>query len=191
MKQDGYYFYKRRKRFSDDTFHEIIHWGIGVLISILFAFILVYFLGMNVKVAGDSMVPGLVEGQKVLVNRFVYKISQPKPGDVIMFVPNGNENTGYYVRRVVGVPGDRLYVENGILYINDNASEIVSGKIIDPGMLSNEMTIEQGTYFVLSDDVMINDDSRNPNIGPVESRYIQGKVWYAFSAEDSDAHLVK
>ena len=191
MRQDGYYFYKRRKRYSEENFHEIVHWGIGIFISILFAFILVYFFGLNVQTDGNSMAPELCDGQKVLVNRFVYKLSQPKPGDVILFVPNGNENTGYYIKRVVGVSGDRLQVIGGILYVNDVPSEYVTGKIIDPGILSNELTVSQGTYFVMSDDVLSPDDSRNPNIGPVESRYILGKVWYAFAEGDSDKHLVK
>ena len=191
MKQDGYYFYKRRKRYSEESFHEIVHWGIGIFISILFAFILVYFFGMNVNVDGNSMAPGLNEGQKVLVNRFVYKLSQPKPGDVVLFVPNGNENTGFYIKRVIGVSGDRLQVIGGTLYVNDEPSAFVTSKVTDPGILANEITVGQGMYFVMSDDVMSPDDSRNPNIGPVESRYILGKVWYAFSEGDSGRHLVK
>ncbi|MBP1584505.1 MAG: signal peptidase I [Lachnospiraceae bacterium] len=191
MKRDGYYFYKRRKRYSEESFHEIVHWGIGIFISIFFAFILVYFLGLNVNMDGNSMAPGLCDGQKVLVNRFVYKLSQPERGDVVMFVPNGNENTGYYIKRVVGVSGDRLQVISGTLYVNDTPSPYVTSKITDPGILVNEITVGQGTYFVMSDDVMSPDDSRNPNIGPVESRYIIGKVWYAFSEGDSGRHLVK
>ena len=191
MKRDGYYFYKRRKRYSEESFHEIVHWGIGIFISIFFAFILVYFLGLNVNMDGNSMAPGLCDGQKVLVNRFVYKLSQPERGDVVMFVPNGNENTGYYIQRVVGVSGDRLQVLRGTLYVNDTPSPYVTSKITDPGILVNEITVGQGTYFVMSDDVMSPDDSRNPNIGPVESRYIIGKVWYAFSEGDSGRHLVK
>ena len=191
MKRDGYYFYKRRKRYSEESFHEIVHWGIGIFISIFFAFILVYFLGLNVNMDGNSMAPGLCDGQKVLVNRFVYKLSQPERGDVVMFVPNGNENTGYYIKRVVGVSGDRLQVLRGTLYVNDTPSPYVTSKITDPGILVNEITVGQGTYFVMSDDVMSPDDSRNPNIGPVESRYIIGKVWYAFSEGDSGRHLVK
>ena len=191
MKRDGYYFYKRRKRYSEESFHEIVHWGIGIFISIFFAFILVYFLGLNVNMDGNSMAPGLCDGQKVLVNRFVYKLSQPERGDVVMFVPNGNENTGYYIKRVVGVSGDRLQVISGTLYVNDTPSPYMTSKITDPGILVNEITVGQGTYFVMSDDVMSPDDSRNPNIGPVESRYIIGKVWYAFSEGDSGRHLVK
>ena len=190
MKQDGYYFYKKRKRFSDDLFHEVVHWILGVSISLILAIVLVYFMGVSFIVSGDSMAPGLADGQKVLVNGFIYKFTQPKPGDVIVFLPNGNTNLNYYVKRVVAVPGDRVYVVDGTLYVNDVISEVVTGKIVDPGILTNEITISQGTYFVMSDDVSDSDDSRNANIGPVENRYIEGKVWFAFSKDDSKMHLV-
>ena len=147
-------------------------------------------MGVSFIVSGDSMAPGLADGQKVLVNGFIYKFTQPKPGDVIVFLPNGNTNLNYYVKRVVAVPGDRVYVVDGTLYVNDVISEVVTGKIVDPGILTNEITISQGTYFVMSDDVSDSDDSRNANIGPVENRYIEGKVWFAFSKDDSKMHLV-
>ena len=127
MKQDGYYFYKKRKRYSDDLIHEIVHWMLGIFISLILAVVLVYFLGISFIVSGDSMSPGLNDGQKVLVNSLVYKFSQPKPGDVIVFLPNGNTNLNYYVKRVVAVPGDRVYVADGNLYVNDVISDVVSG----------------------------------------------------------------
>lgn len=190
VRQDGYYFYKRRKRFSDDLVHEIFHWFLGIFISVILALVLVYFMGVSFIVSGESMSPGLVDGQKVLVNDLIYKFTQPKPGDVIVFLPNGNSNLNYYVKRVVAVPGDRIYVMDGNLYVNDVLSDVVTDKIIDPGLLSNEITVSQGTYFVMSDDVSDADDSRNANIGPVENRYIEGKVWFAFSKDDSKMHLV-
>ena len=190
MRQDGYYFYKKRRRFSEDFLRDTVHLIVGILISLLFAFILVYFLGMSTTVSGDSMNPGLVNDQKILINRFVYKLSQPAKGDVIMFLPNGNTNTHYYVRRVVAVPGDKVYIEGGVLYVNGTPSDIVTGKIPDPGLATNELTLEQGMYFVLSDDLSDSDDSRSANIGPVESKYILGKVWLAFPEGDSKMHMV-
>ncbi len=163
---------------------------IGIIISILLALVLVYFMGVSFIVSGDSMSPGLVDGQKILVNDLIYKFSQPKPGDVIVFLPNGNQNLNYYVKRVVAVPGDRVYVSEGSLYVNDVRSEVVTGRIVDPGILVNEITVSQGTYFVMSDDVSDSDDSRNANIGPVENKYIEGKVWFAFTKDDSKMHLV-
>ena len=190
MRQDGYYFYKKRRRFSEDFLRDTVHLVIGILISLLFAFIIVYFFGMNTTVSGDSMNPGLLDEQKVLVDRFVYKLSQPSRGDVVIFLPNGNTNTHYYIRRVVAVPGDKVYIDGGILYVNDSPSDVVTERITDPGLASNEITLEQGTYFVLSDVLSDADDSRSANIGPVESRYIVGKVWLAFSEGDSKLHLV-
>ena len=190
MRQDGYYFYKRRKRFSDDFVHELFHWFIGIFISVILALVMVYFLGVSFVVSGDSMSPGLVDGQKVLVNGLIYKFTQPKPGDIIVFLPNGNSNLNYYVKKIVAVPGDTIYVSDGALYVNGEVSNVVTGKIVDQGILSNEITITQGTYFVMSEDVSDADDSRNANIGPVENRYIEGKVWFAFSKDDSKMHLV-
>ncbi len=190
MRQDGYYFYKRRKRFSDDFVHELFHWFIGIFISVILALVMVYFLGVSFVVSGDSMSPGLVDGQKVLVNGLIYKFTQPKPGDIIVFLPNGNSNLNYYVKKVVAVPGDTIYVSDGTLYVNGEVSNVVTGKIVDQGILSNEITITQGTYFVMSEDVSDADDSRNANIGPVENRYIEGKVWFAFSKDYSKMHLV-
>lgn len=190
MRQDGYYFYKKRRRFSEDFLRDTVHLIIGILISLLFAFILVYFFGMSTTVSGDSMKPALISDQKVLVNRFIYKLSQPKPGDVVIFLPNGNENTHYYMRRVVAVPGDKVLIQDGVLYVNGSPSDIVSGRVTEAGLASNELTLEQGNYFVLSDDLNDSDDSRSANIGPVESRYIIGKVWLAFPQGDSGMHMV-
>ncbi len=190
MRQDGYYFYKKRRRFSEEFLRDTVHLVIGILISLLFAFILVYFLGMSTTVSGDSMNPVLVSDQKVLVNRFVYKLSQPKPGDVVIFLPNGNENTHYYMRRVVAVPGDKVLIEDGVLYVNGTPSDVVTGRINEAGLASNELTLEQGNYFVLCDDLSDSDDSRSANIGPVESRFILGKVWLAFPEGDSKMHVV-
>ncbi len=190
MQQDGYYFYKKRKRFSDDLVREILRWILGVVISIFFAFITVYFFGLRIAVECHSESLGFVDEQMVLVNRFIYKISQPKAGDVVIFLPNGNVNTQYYVKRVVAVPGDRVVIREGIVYVNDVPSEFVTEKITDPGIASAEITVESGSFFCIGDNIYSAEDSRSANIGPVKSKYILGKVWYAFSQGDSKRHLV-
>ncbi len=137
------------------------------------------------------MAPGIVDGERVLINRIVYKFVLPKPGDVVIFLPNGNENVEYHIKRVVARPGDKVRIEDGVLYVNDKVSEYVDSKLTDPGIASGEITIEQGTYFVLSDDPLYLDDSRNANIGPVHSKDILGKVWFAFAYGDKTMHRVK
>ncbi len=191
MNQDGYYFFKKRKRFSEEFGREVFRWILGISISIFLAFIWVFFYGVSVQASGDSMSPGIVDSQRVLINRIVYKFVLPKPGDVVIFLPNGNENVEYHIKRVVARPGDRVRIEDGILYVNDMVSEYVTSKLTDPGIASEEITIEQGTYFVLSDDPLYVNDSRNANIGPVQSKDIVGRVWFAFSCGDNKMHRVK
>jgi len=190
MNQDGYYFFKKRKRISDEIVHDIIMWILGIFISIFMAFITVYFFGLSIVSSDESMSPIINESQKVLIDRFVYKISQPSRGDVVAFLPNGNTNTSYYIKRVVAVPGDKIYVSDGVLFVNDEPSDICQAKVADPGLLSEEFVIESGTFFVIGDDPSVSEDSRSANIGPVESKFILGKVWFAFSDGSSKMHFI-
>jgi len=86
--------------------HEIFSWLIVTAISIFLATVFVIALGMQVTNIGDSMSPSLESGQVVLVDRLKYKILRPSAGDIIAFLPNGNSNSHYYVKRVVATPGD-------------------------------------------------------------------------------------
>ena len=70
-----------------------------MLVAMFAAGVAAYFLGMTTKVVGVSMEKELYNGQKVLLNRFVYLLSAPKRGDVIAFLPNGNENSHYYINK--------------------------------------------------------------------------------------------
>ena len=80
------------------------------------------------------MEPELENGQEVLVNRFAYMLANPKAGDVIVFLPNGNQNTHYYVKRVVACPGDTVQIRDGVLYINGEATEDAYDLIADAGI---------------------------------------------------------
>ena len=88
---------------------------------------------------------------KVLVNRFIYMLSAPKRGDVVVFLPNGNENTHYYAKRVAAVPGDTVMIEDEVLYVNGKQSEWVTEKILDSGIAENEFTLAGGEYFCIGD----------------------------------------
>lgn len=104
-KSKGLSFYRRRKKISTAILHEILSYVLGIAIAAFLAFVIVYFVGIRTSVIGVSMEPALYNGQEILINRFIYKLSNPKAGDVVVFLPNGNQNTHYYVKRVVAVPG--------------------------------------------------------------------------------------
>ena len=111
-------YYRKKKTISGTLIKEIFSW-LGVTVCAVFcALILVTVFGLQVGTIGDSMEPMLYNGQKVLVNRLAYTILAPKKGDIIVFLPNGNTNSHYYVKRVVALPGETVQIIDGSLYIN-------------------------------------------------------------------------
>lgn len=115
-------FRKKRKRAPHKAklhfLSEKIHWNkkavalwiAEIAVVCALAFILVFYFGQRVSNAGDSMRPELKNGDVVLVNRLVYNAMTPKRGDIIAFKPNGRENAHYYIKRIVGLPGETVQI---------------------------------------------------------------------------------
>ena len=190
-KNKGLSFYRRRKSISASLMKEIFSWITGIVIAVFLAVTVNYCLGMSTYVVGVSMEPTLYNGQRIFINRLSYKIKGPQAGDVVVFLPNGNRNAHYYVKRVVAVPGDTVQIQDGILYVNGEASDLITVKIQEEGIASNELTLGKGEYFCIGDCPGSSEDSRSANIGPVDSEDIIGKVWFRLSCEDAGMGLVK
>ena len=180
-------FYKKKKKISS----EVFSWIFGIVAAIFIAGVLVYFLGMTTNVVGVSMEPTLYNQQQIFINRFAYVISSPRRGDVVVFLPRGNENAHYYVKRVVAVPGDRVMIRNGTFFVNGIESSWVTERILDPGIAENELTLAAGEYFCIGDNPGNSEDSRFANIGPVAESDIIGKVWFRGSCEEQGMGVVK
>lgn len=183
-KRKGLDFNRRRKKFNVPLFKEIISWMIEMAVLIVIAYTLVTFFGFRSNVVGNAMMPTLDNGEQVFVNRFWYLIRGPKAGDVVVFLPNGNEKSHYYVRRVIGTPGDRVLIRDGAVYVNDvlyeEATEVAS--IVDAGLAESEVTLGTDEYFVLGDNRNNSEDSRMANIGNVKKEYMIGKAWFHFTS---------
>ncbi|MGN0349548.1 MAG: signal peptidase I [Roseburia sp.] len=178
-RKSGLNFNKKRKKVNIAVIKEVLTWTSEILLAVLVAFVFVYFLGLRTSVVGQSMAGTLKGGNEILVNRFVYKVTNPKPNDIIVFLPNGNEKAHYYVKRVVAVPGDRVQIESGILYVNGEpfAEETDVAPMEDPGMASEEILLGDNEFFVLGDNRNNSEDSRYANIGTIKKEYIIGKAW--------------
>ena len=190
-KNRGLSFYKRKKTISTAHVREVFTWLFGIMAAIFIAVVLNVFLGMSTSVVGVSMEPTLYNGQQIFINSFVYLISSPKAGDVIVFLPNGNENAHYYVKRVTAVPGDRVLISGGILYVNGEESPWVEEKLAEAGIAAEEFTVENGEYFCIGDNPGNSEDSRSANIGPVREEDIIGKVWFRAAYGDTGMGFVK
>ena len=113
----GLHFYKRRKTISVGLLREIGSWVFFFVLAVLIAFVFVYSAGLKTSVIGASMEPCLYNGQSVLINKISYSFGEPKRGDVIVFLPNGNENTHYYIKRVIGLPGETVTIKIGRAHV--------------------------------------------------------------------------
>lgn len=175
----GLSFRKKRKKVNISSAKNAALWALEIIVVLVVAFMIVYFAGMKVTVVGNSMEQTLSDNSQVLVNRFNYIIGNPKSGDVIAFLPNGNEKSHYYIKRVVGVPGDKVQIKDGVLYVNGEMFDSTDTEAItNAGIAEEEIAIGDGEYFVLGDNRNSSEDSRYANIGNIKKEYITGKVWF-------------
>lgn len=178
MRNKGLSFYKKKKKISRELLRGIFNWIFGIALSVFLAAVVVVFLGKSTRVVGMSMEPTLENGQQIFIDRFLYILSSPKAGDVVAFLPNGNENSHYYVKRVVAVPGDKVRIADGTLYVNGQESRWVTERILDAGIAENEIILGNKEYFCIGDNPNNSEDSRSANIGPVEEGDMIGKAWF-------------
>lgn len=182
-RRSGLQFGHKKKKINISIIKEITIWITEILIVLGIAFVFVYFIGLRTSVVGQSMAPTLENKQNILINRFIYQISDPKPNDIIVFLPNGNLKSHYYVKRVIGVPGDKVQIINGIVNVNGKpfSEKIDAAEISDPELAANEITLGKDEYFVLGDNRNNSEDSRYANIGNVKKEYIIGQAWFIVS----------
>lgn len=179
----GLDFNRRKKNVNIPLVKEIVTWMIEIAIILVIAFVFVYFIGMRTSVVGQSMTKTLENGDSILVNRFIYKVTNPKANDVIVFLPNGNEKSHYYVKRVIGVPGDTVQMKDGTVYINGTEFEekVDVAAMEEAGLAGDAITLQENEYFVLGDNRNNSEDSRYANIGNIKKEYIIGKAWFVIS----------
>lgn len=191
-RQKGLSFYKKKKRISAALMKEILVWCFGIFAAVLIAFVVVYAVGMSTSMIGVSMEPELYNGQRVLINRYAYLLTSPKVGDVVVFLPNGNRNSHYYIKRVVAVPGDTVQIIGGRLYVN--GEQVVDeryDKMAEAGIAANPLVLGTDEYFVLGDNRNSSEDSRSANIGPVRGRDILGQVWFHMGSDTGGMGFVE
>ena len=182
-RKNGLHFGREKKKVNIPIVKEVITWIVEIAIVLAIAFVFVYYIGLRTSVVGPSMTPTLENKQEILVNRFIYSVSNPKPNDIVVFLPNGNEKAHYYVKRIIGVPGDTVQIKDGAVYVNGELFDeaVETAAILDAELAAEEITLEEDEYFVLGDNRNNSEDSRYANIGNVKKEYIIGKAWFVVS----------
>ena len=192
-RKKGLQFYQKKKRLNSAMIKDLFELLIGTVVVVFVASALVYYMGMRTSVIGNSMEPTLLGGQEILINRFRYLFTSPDRDEVVVFLPNGNTNSHYYVKRVVALPGETIQIIDGQIYIDGllTAEDERFDEIADPGIAQNEIHLGEGEYFVLGDNRNSSEDSRSGNIGAVKERDIIGKAWFHLGSETAGIGFVE
>ncbi len=179
--------------------NELWEWTKALLIAFAIAAIIRYFLFTPIAVDGESMMPTLEDGDRMIVNKIGYKIGEPKRFDIVVFHAPEQKN---YIKRVIGLPGDTLEYKDDQLYINgdpidepylDAYKEQINGGTLTEDFTLKDIdvsldTIPEGYVFVMGDNRRNSKDSRH--IGLVEQKEIIGNtslIFWPFS----DIKIVK
>ena len=180
-RRSGLNFGRRKKKVNMTIVKEILSWTVEILITLVIAFTFVYFIGLRTSVVGQSMSETLESGDEILVNRFIYKVSDPKPNDIIVFLPNGNEKSHYYVKRVIGLPGETVEIVDGKVYINGSDTPLEEPYLPEPMEGSyGSYTVPEGSYFMLGDNRNNSRDARYWENKFVKKEKIIAKVLFCY-----------
>lgn len=153
-------------------------WARDLLVSLAISAFIIIFLYQPVKVEGTSMMPGLEDQERIFVNKFVYHWEAIQRGDIIVFrYPRDTSKS--YIKRVIGIAGDRIRIENGQVYVNGEPLEedYVPTDYADARSYA-EIVVPANSFFVLGDHRTMSNDSRD--FGTVNDRYIYGKAVFGY-----------
>lgn len=150
-----------------------------VLSIVLIVFVVLAFVCQKTVILGDSMYPLLENGDEVLIDKVTYDFREPHRYDVIVLKFRYLADT-YYVKRIIGLPGETVQIYDGVIYINNTPLDDPYGYedyIIDPGLAEEPIELGENEYFVLGDNRNVSRDSRDKTVFKVNRNDIIGRAW--------------
>ena len=145
--------------------------NLALQLAVLAALIAAFFVRLP-QVSGLSMEPHIRSGEYVVINTFAYRLGTPRRGDIVAFRHEGDDR-GVFIKRVIGVPGDRIRVERGEVYVNGR-------KLDEPYVLHrddrsfSDVVVPGSAVYVLGDNRAESEDSRF--FGPVNDDRLIGRA---------------
>ena len=157
---------------------ELLSWIIYIVIVVILSLGIITFVGQRTKVSGHSMETTLSDGDNLIVDKISYRFRDPERFEIIVFPFQYEEHT-YYIKRIIGLPGETVQVIDGYVYINGEMLDENYGlEVMDnPGIAAEPITLGEDEYFVLGDNRNHSSDSRDPSVGVLHRDDIMGRAW--------------
>lgn len=171
--------YGQKDEKERSTFRELGGWILYILIIIGLTYLIVTYVGQRTRVSGSSMETTLSDGDNLIVDKLTYHFQEPKRYDIIVF-PYKHEDKTYYIKRIIGLPGETVQIIDGYVYINGEwlSSDIYGTEVMESAQSAAEpITLGEDEYFVLGDNRNHSSDSRDPSVGVLHRKDLIGRAW--------------
>ncbi|MCD7841767.1 MAG: signal peptidase I [Lachnospiraceae bacterium] len=170
---------KKGSRKKKSIVREAVSWILYIAVICAAVYLVVNYVGERTEVRGDSMYPALNDGDQLIVDMISYRFTDPQRFDVIVFPFQYQEDT-YFIKRIIGLPGETVQISDGLIYINGEVLEESYGyeEIKNAGLVSEPITLGEQEYFVLGDNRNNSTDSREPSVGNISKDEIIGKALF-------------
>lgn len=157
---------------------ELLEWIVYFLAAIVITYLVITFVGQRTCVSGSSMETTLSDGDNLIVDKISYRFRAPRRYEIIVFPYQHKENT-YYIKRIIGLPGETVQVKDGLVYIDGEVLEENYGNepMNASGIASEPIQLGEDEYFVLGDNRNHSSDSRDPNVGILKRENLIGRAW--------------
>ena len=166
------------KEEKKSTGRSLIGWLLYLLVIIGLAYLIVTFVGQRTRVSGSSMETTLSDGDNLIVDKLSYRFQDPQRFDIVVFPYKYEENT-YYIKRIIGLPGETIQIKDGQILI-DGETYQENGEfpeIENAGVAETKVALDSGEYFVLGDNRNYSSDSRDPSVALIHRKEIIGRAW--------------
>ena len=157
---------------------EILGFLLYVMMVVGITFFIITFIGQRTYVSGSSMENTLHHGDNLIVDKLTYRFSKPKRYDIIVFPFRYQEKT-YYLKRIIGLPGETIQIQDGVIWIDGEVLQESYGREVmkNAGLAADMITLGEDEYFVLGDNRNDSTDSRDPSVGVIHKDEIIGRAW--------------
>lgn len=157
---------------------ELLAWLAMIAVVVAATYLVVTFVGQRTQVSGESMETTLSNGDHLIVDKISYRFRDPERYDIVVFPYRLEENT-YYIKRIIGLPGETVQIVDGYVYINGvQLDEHYGNEIMEKqGIAAEPVTLGEDEYFVLGDNRNNSQDSRTASVGVIHRDEILGRAW--------------
>ncbi len=168
------------KEKSGGFLRELLGWVLYIAIIIGVTYLIITYVGQRTRVSGDSMEATLQNGDNLIVDKISYRFRDPERYEIIVFPYQFGEDT-YYIKRIIGMPGETVQIMEGYIYVNgEKLDETYGLEVIDAdkyGVAAEPIELGEDEYFVMGDNRNHSSDSRAQDVGLIKKKDMIGRAW--------------